>query len=1486
MPCEVLNWFCIIVAEQNGRYDMGTFSDVAELRIKILGDGAQKDMKTLKMSAKDIKDELLLMENAGLKNSKVYKDMKTLLSDVNMAAKSTLVNFDLQNASMTEMRAKKAALNAELNKLVVGSKEWMAKMGEIAPIAEKINQTREQINNFGKSVEVQESIWSKYGDWIKGAFAVTGIMELWQMLKGFAAGSLEEAKKFESAAQSLRGEVTMTDEQFKALKKSAEENGEAFGMTGEEMLKAYNAIASGKSDLIDVKGGIEAVTDAAIRLATNGEMELEESAKVMTSSLNQFGAEAKDAAKFVDILSTGTIVGAGKIQEMGSALKYVGPMAKAAGLSFSETNAALQILHQNGIKGEQAGTALRGMLSKLLKGANDTNPSIVGMSTAFDNLAKKQLSAKDMTELFGQEAVSAGIAIVSNNVKLKEWTATIEKGGGAAAMYAEKTKTVEFAEKQAAAAYANSRREIGEKLLPIWVSLINFFTQYGIPSIKAVATGIIGLIQGLAALPKFIVENKELFIGLGVALVSLNGANIAAAASALYMAAAEKTRAIATRAGVAAQWLMNAALTANPIGLVIAAIATLTGGIVWAYKNVNWFRAGIQATWAGLKEFVKVIWDVNMAFYKLDFSKAWERLKNGWSSVSKASGDAYSSAMAESNKRVAADTAKTSKATGEAVVKAAKDTGAKVMKIDEDAVKKRDRLKDEQLQKDEERFNELFEMQKDQVGRIKELEAEYIKWLEEFRKFRNKKINDAIDVIEKNFKNKEIAENKAHEKVIEDGKKGLANRIVKTHQDSVIKQQEANEAYVENYKKGLEYQSQALARWYAGLSNVQKQALDTDIGLIANFLGKQGQQIEEQINKTTDLYEKARLETKKQWIGVGQDALQTFDQMLNGNMVGSVIGVFKTLAGALDNWLMSNAREERARLEQELVLLKKAGEEFMENTKSLFTAEDVSNIKEIYGTLLKMVEVPPVRLDLGEYSTYEGRLQQELAIGASITANYNKAIEKENDLFDKAKENEELLFNDAIDKINKQYDAAIAGINKKYDWEQQMANRMFDQQSLGIQKQTNDELMALLNNNDTKLSLTSEFESKKAGIMAAFASQIKPITADMSQAEIDGINRATEARDAQLAKLEGWLTSELLFVINNEGQKRKEYSATDKIIEEGKERLNKLAIEQTAADIQRQTDRNIALAAAEAQKKTDTEAAEKVHLDTMEALAKGYNDRLTELGKAKDAALAESFRILNDIVKNGYDDMIAKALEAFNAGKITAQQYDEIASRLFNIKNMLGQVDWSKLTPPNFDWNFNIPRFTSGTDYVDPNDYWPDGTDTVPAMLNKGERVLTSGQNAAIGNMSNEELVRRLTSTYLSPSGTFYPVDRGLVDSISASGVPTMGGLSASMDNGGFSSWVSTNPAARSGGAASGGMGGFANPATRATVAMQGRGESGGDVAGALARNNELMQALVNLVANGTNEELKRIADKPNLTLHDVNLAKDKERDARVVSDF
>lgn len=85
----------------------------------------------------------------------------------------------------------------------------------------------------------------------------------------------------------------------------------------------------------------------------------------------------------------------------------------------------------------------------------------------------------------------------------------------------------------------------------------------------------------------------------------------------------------ATIAWTAVQWLLNAALTANPIGLVIVAIAALVAGIIYAYKHSETFRNIVNAVWAAIKTAIGAVVSWIMGTVWPSLKRAWDQIASG-----------------------------------------------------------------------------------------------------------------------------------------------------------------------------------------------------------------------------------------------------------------------------------------------------------------------------------------------------------------------------------------------------------------------------------------------------------------------------------------------------------------------------------------------------------------------------------------------------------------------------------------------------------------------------------------------------------------------------------------------------------------------------------------------------------------------------------------------------------------------------------------
>lgn len=149
--------------------------------------------------------------------------------------------------------------------------------------------------------------------------------------------------------------------------------------------------------------------------------------------------------------------------------------------------------------------------------------------------------------------------------------------------------------------------------LGIWVQL---YTEAAINWAKTTAIGIASAMQTAAS---WVAAQVEIAAGWVAAQVKTIASFVAVAASSATQAALVAARWAAAQAVMlairtatilwtAAQWLLNVALSANPIGIVIMAVAALVAGVVWAYQNVGWFRDAVNAVWSTLTSFVAWVW--------------------------------------------------------------------------------------------------------------------------------------------------------------------------------------------------------------------------------------------------------------------------------------------------------------------------------------------------------------------------------------------------------------------------------------------------------------------------------------------------------------------------------------------------------------------------------------------------------------------------------------------------------------------------------------------------------------------------------------------------------------------------------------------------------------------------------------------------------------------------------------------------------------
>lgn len=166
---------------------------------------------------------------------------------------------------------------------------------------------------------------------------------------------------FEQSMARVKALTNAGADDFAAMKKEAERLGATTVYTAAQAAQTMGVFALAGMDANDVI----AATGPTLNLAATGMMDLAQAADISMKVMKGMGMTTAQLPYVVDVLAKAMTTANTDLVMLGDAFKYVGPVAKAAGLSFEETTAAIQILSDAGMQGDMAGTTLRGAILSL-----------------------------------------------------------------------------------------------------------------------------------------------------------------------------------------------------------------------------------------------------------------------------------------------------------------------------------------------------------------------------------------------------------------------------------------------------------------------------------------------------------------------------------------------------------------------------------------------------------------------------------------------------------------------------------------------------------------------------------------------------------------------------------------------------------------------------------------------------------------------------------------------------------------------------------------------------------------------------------------------------------------------------------------------------------------------------------------------------------------------------------------------------------------
>ncbi len=444
--------------------------------------------------------------------------------------------------------------------------------------ATSIDQYGKEVKDAGEASETAGQNVEKFGDkteraldTIAAALVAAGVAASFEKISDAISACYDTAKGFEAGmAEVFTLLPDLSQEGRQKMSDDLAEFATRMNILTEDAIPAlYSAISAG----VPPENVFEFL-ETAQKAALGGVTTLETAVDGLSSVVNAYGSDILDAAQASDMMFTAVKLGKTTYDELAQSLYNVVPTASALKLGFENITAALSTMTAQGVPTSVATTQLRQLLVELSKEGSktaETFEKVAGQS--FRKFISGGKNLQDVLEILEKEALKSNIGINDLFSSVEAGNAALALAGKAAekfgtdleamkqstgatsAAFAEMADTAEYADTRMTTAVENLKLAVGNQLMPV------------ISGLKNAGADI------LEKAAELVQENPEIVAG------------VSAVAAAL-----------ATLAGVIAGYTIiqkitplihafNAALAANPAGIVAVALSTLLAGLA-AFNGV------------------------------------------------------------------------------------------------------------------------------------------------------------------------------------------------------------------------------------------------------------------------------------------------------------------------------------------------------------------------------------------------------------------------------------------------------------------------------------------------------------------------------------------------------------------------------------------------------------------------------------------------------------------------------------------------------------------------------------------------------------------------------------------------------------------------------------------------------------------------------------------------------------------------------------
>ncbi len=537
-----------------------------------------------------------------------------------------------------------------------GSDEAQELAGEIEDLSRELTENRDTMqraenaaDELDHSLEDVDESSDKLGgtfDTLKvaaGNLLADGVRRLVDGMGDLARETIETGQTFEDSMAKVQALSGATGEDLEKLKQTAIDQGAATVYSSSEAADALGYMALAGWDVNQMSSALPGV----LNLAAASGMDLAEASDMVTDYLSAFNMTADQSAYFADLMAYAQSHANTTTEGLGEAFKNCAANMNAAGQDVETTTSLLSMMANQGLKGSEAGTALsavmRDMTAKMKDGKiaiGDATVEVMDANGNYRDMTDILLDVESAVGGMGDAERASALQSTFTSDSIKGLNLMLNAGVGEAASFEDALRSSTGSAQEMSDVMTDTlsgdMQDLEGSIETVQLALYDKLEP-------AMRSGV-DVMNSFVDVIGWVVDNGETVVSVLAGMATGIAAYVAYTTALKVMREGWLALEVVQKAVHAAQWLVNAAMEANPIGIVIGLIAGLVAMFVTLWNTNEDFRNAVQPLWDAIQQAIGgvVDWFTSTALPAIQdfaqqaaqfFQDLWQRAQPIWEGI-------------------------------------------------------------------------------------------------------------------------------------------------------------------------------------------------------------------------------------------------------------------------------------------------------------------------------------------------------------------------------------------------------------------------------------------------------------------------------------------------------------------------------------------------------------------------------------------------------------------------------------------------------------------------------------------------------------------------------------------------------------------------------------------------------------------------------------------------------------------------------------